>query len=60
VEKLHAAHDALNAWRDEFAIAEICEIQDTPGGKSFLLCDLIEIGGKSPARETKSTRTAGT
>jgi catechol 2,3-dioxygenase-like lactoylglutathione lyase family enzyme len=40
IEKLHAAHHALEARRGEFGINEIGEIEDTSGGGSFLLCDL--------------------
>lgn len=39
-EKLYQAHRALKAHRGEFAITDIAEIQETPDGKSFLLCDL--------------------
>jgi len=39
-EKLAEARASLRAQREEFAIAEIGAIQDTPDGQSFLLCDL--------------------
>jgi catechol 2,3-dioxygenase-like lactoylglutathione lyase family enzyme len=38
--KLIGARQALQAKREELSITEIGEIQDTPEGQSFLLCDL--------------------
>ena len=39
-EKLNEARHSLSVRREEFAITGIGDIEDTPDGKSFLLCDL--------------------
>jgi len=40
VDELREARENLSARRNEFAITEIGDIQDTLDGKAFMLCDL--------------------